>query len=253
VRSAAEARTALAGGADIIDAKEPGAGALGRLAPASLAAIQREVGGRCPVSATIGDMELAPLPVRAAVEEMAASGVDIVKVGIFAGDLAGTLAALGGLAAHGIRLVAVAFADHRTDLAPLVTRCAGAGFYGIMLDTARKSGGPLTTHKSLQELASFTAAARLAGLLTGLAGSLRLADVPALAGLGADYLGFRSALTAGRRADALDPEAVRAIRAAIDQASTVSKSIAAATAGAIAAATEASSGAATGTISSKLR
>lgn len=253
VRSGEEAATALAGGADIIDAKEPAAGALGRVASTVLAAIVREVGGRSPVSATIGDMDLAPLPVREAVEKMAARGVDIVKVGIFEGDLAGTLAALEPIAAQGIRLVAVAFADRRPDLPSLVARCAEAGFYGVMLDTAEKGAGPLTAHASLPELASFTAAARRAGLFTGLAGSLRLADVPALAALGADYLGFRSALTAGRRADALDPEAVRAIRAAIDQASALPRSIATATAGAIAAAAGASSGAASGSRSSKLR
>lgn len=253
VRCAAEATTALAGGADIIDAKEPASGALGRVAPAALAAILGVVDGRCEVSATIGDMELAPPAVRAAVEEMAASGVDIVKIGIFAGDLAGTLAALAPVAARGVRLVAVAFADRRPDLADLVARCAEAGFYGVMLDTAEKRAGPLTTQASAVELAAFVAAARRARLFTGLAGSLRLADVPALAALGADYLGFRSALTAGARTDALDPRAVRAIRAALDQASSLPRSIATATAGAIDAAAEARAGVAAGTSASKPR
>jgi uncharacterized protein (UPF0264 family) len=252
VRSAEEAATALVGGADIIDAKDPTSGALGRVAPAALAAILGEVGGRCPVSATIGDMELAPPPVRDAVEEMAARGADIVKIGIFDGDLAGTFAALAPLAARGVRLVAVAFADRHPDVAPLVARCAEAGFYGIMLDTAEKSAGPVTAHASVPELTSFIMAARRAGLFTGLAGSLGLADVPALTAVGADYLGFRSALTVGRRAEALDLEAVRAIRRAIDQVS-AAPSIATATAGAIAATVVASSGAESGTSASKLR
>jgi (5-formylfuran-3-yl)methyl phosphate synthase len=252
VRSAEEAATALAGGADIIDAKDPISGALGRVAPAVLAAILEEVRGRCPVSATIGDMELAPLAVRGAVQEMAACSVDIVKVGIFDGDVAGTFSALAPLAARGVRLVAVAFADRNHDVAPLVARCAEAGFYGIMLDTAEKSAGPVTAHASLPELVSFTMAARRAGLFTGLAGSLRLADMPALAAVGADYLGFRSALTVGRRVEALDLEAVRAIRSAIDQLS-AAPSIATATAGPIAAAVGASSGAESGTSASKLR
>jgi uncharacterized protein (UPF0264 family) len=252
VRCAAEATTALAGGADIIDAKEPASGALGRVAPAALAAILGMVDGRCEVSATIGDMELAPRAVRAAVEEMAASRVDIVKIGIFAGDLAGTLAALAPVAARGVRLVAVAFADRRPDLGDLVARCAEARFYGVMLDTAEKRAGPLTAHASAEQLAAFVAAARRAGLFTGLAGSLRLADVPMLAVLGADYLGFRSALTAGARADALDLRAVRAIRAALDQASSP-RSSATATAGAIDAAAEARAGVAAGTSASKPR
>jgi uncharacterized protein (UPF0264 family) len=253
VRSVSEASIALAGGADIIDAKEPEAGALGRLAPATLAAILRAVDGQCPVSATIGDMGLAPRPVRAAAEALAASGVDIVKIGLFEGDLAGTLRALQPFAEKGIRLVAVAFADRRPDLAELVARCAEVGFYGIMLDTADKQAGPLTAHVSSPALASFIAAARRTGLFTGLAGSLRLSDVAAVARLSPDYLGFRSALTAGRRADALDLQAVRAVRGALDQASAPARSIATATAGAIAAAGSPSAGAASGIRVSKLR
>jgi uncharacterized protein (UPF0264 family) len=251
VRSAAEASTALAGGADIIDAKEPGSGALGRLDAAALVAILAAVGRRRPVSATIGDMPLAPGPVRAAVEEIAASGVDIVKVGMFEGDPDGTLRALAPLAAGGLRLVAVAFADRDPDLAALVARCAEAGFHGLMLDTAGKGSGKLTAHLPLAALAHFVADACRAGLRTGLAGSLRLADVALLAPLGADYLGFRSALTTGGRADALDPGAVRAIRAALDQAASSSRATAAA--GAIAAAASASVGVASGTSVSKPR
>ena len=251
VRSAEEARIALAGGADIIDAKEPAAGALGRVPPATLAAIVETVGGQCPVSATIGDVPLAPAPVRQAVERTATSGADIVKIGIFEGDLAATLDALAPLANGGSRLVAVAFADRRPALAPLVARCAAAGFYGVMLDTAAKGGGSLTAHLGLAALAEFIAAARRARLVTGLAGALQVADVPVLAPLGADYLGFRSALTAGGRHAALDPAAVRAVRAALDQSA--ASSSATATAGAIAAAASASAGSASGTISSKVR
>src|SRR5258707_906089 len=93
VRSADEADVALAGGADIIDAKEPAMGALGAVAPATLRGIAVRVAGRLPVSATIGDLELRPDAVRAAVETTTGDGADIVKIGLFAGDLDGTLAA----------------------------------------------------------------------------------------------------------------------------------------------------------------
>jgi uncharacterized protein (UPF0264 family) len=251
VRSAEEALIALAGGADIIDAKEPLSGALGRVDARALAEILAAVARRRPVSATIGDMPLAPAPVGAAAAEMAARGADIVKIGLFDGDLDGTLDALAPLAARGVRLVAVAFADHRPDLEALIARCADAGFYGLMLDTARKGSGPLTAHLPRSALARFVAAARRAGLFTGLAGSLRRADIEVLAALGPDYLGFRSALTLGERGDALDADAVRAIRAALDQAASSSR--AAATAGAIAAAASPSAGAASGTSVSKPR
>jgi dihydroneopterin aldolase len=251
VRSAEEALIALAGGADIVDAKEPSEGALGRIAPASLAEIVAAVGRRRPVSATIGDVELVPSAVRDAVEETAACGTDIVKIGLFDGDLAGTFTALAPLAARGNRLVAVAFADRRPDLSALLARCAEAGFWGVMLDTAQKTAGPLTAHCPVPLLAAFVDEARSAGLVTGLAGSLRLADVPRLARIGPDYLGFRSALTKGKRAESISPEAVRAVREAIVHASAASRRSATETAGATAAASGASSGVSTGTSVSK--
>jgi uncharacterized protein (UPF0264 family) len=218
VRSSEEALIALVGGADIVDVKEPSAGALGRVDGATLTTIVETLDGRRPVSATIGDVSLVPDAVIAAVRETAATGVDIVKIGLFAGDLEGTLSALAPLARVGIRLVAVAFADGAPDLEHLVPRCAAAGFAGIMLDTADKQAGPLTAHLSMDALVRFVASARAHGLLSGLAGALRLADIPGLAPLGADYLGFRSALTLGGRDRSLDLAAVRAVRRAFDVA-----------------------------------
>jgi dihydroneopterin aldolase len=218
VRSAAEAALAVTGGADIVDAKEPSAGALGRVEPAALRAIVREVGGRCPVSATIGDLDLDPEFVSAAVESTAGDGADIVKIGVFPGALEVTWAALNLLTRRGLRLVAVVFADRAPDLVQLPARCAEAGFFGIMLDTADKSLGSLTAHLDPEALAAFVARARTCGLVSGLAGSLRIGDIPSIAPLGADYLGFRSALTVAGRSSGLDATALRAVRQALDHA-----------------------------------
>jgi (5-formylfuran-3-yl)methyl phosphate synthase len=239
VRSAAEAALAVAGGADIIDAKEPAAGALGRVESDVLRAILREVAGRRPVSATIGDLDLSPSVVSAAVEATAADGADIVKIGVFPGALAETWAALRPLAHRGLRLVAVMFADRAPNLVELPKRCAEAGFFGVMLDTADKAAGPLTAHLDREALAGFVARARSLGLASGLAGSLRLGDIPSLVPLGADYLGFRSALTIAGRSSGLDAAALRAVRAALDQAAPSRESSrATATAGAISEASE---------------
>jgi uncharacterized protein (UPF0264 family) len=242
VRSAEEALVALSGGADIIDAKEPGVGALGRVAPEVLRAIVATVGRRCPVSATIGDLELQPEAVLAAAEATAAAGAGIVKIGIFPGDFAETIAALQEPAARGMRLVAVLFADGSPDLSAIVGACGDAGFLGVMLDTADKRSGPLTAHLDPAGLAGFVRLARDRGLISGLAGSLRRADIETLAPLGANYLGFRSALTAGERAGRLDPAAVAGVRQAIDHASRSSR--ATATAGAMSTASDARAGSA---------
>lgn len=250
VRSAVEAHAAVLGGADIVDLKEPAAGALGRLPDETIRAILAAVEGRRPTSATIGDMALAPTPVRVAVMQMADTGVDIVKLGIFAGDAAATIAALAGPAGSGVRLVAVLFADRAPDFG-VVERCADAGFYGVMLDTADKRSGRLTTCLPPPAIQTFVARARASGLLCGLAGSLTAADVADLVPLAPDYLGFRSALTKGGRAAELDGAAVGRMRALLDQAA--SNKTATATAGAQSAAMAAIEGSAAVTMSAKLR
>src|SRR5215210_2805353 len=56
VRSAAEASTALAAGADIIDAKEPSLGSLGPVSSAVLSEIFDRVPERCPLRVALGDV-----------------------------------------------------------------------------------------------------------------------------------------------------------------------------------------------------
>ncbi len=215
VMSAAEAALALDGGADIIDLKNPAAGALGALPPAVLGACVAAVGGRRPVSATVGDLPLDPPRVAEAVARTAATGVGIVKIGLFDGDLPGCIRALKQRRGRPARLVAVLFADRAPDLSVLEP-LAEAGFLGAMIDTADKAAGPLLRHMDLPALAAFVERARALGLLTGLAGSLRLDDVPALAALRPDYLGFRGALCGTRgRSGALDPRALAAVRRAL--------------------------------------
>ena len=83
VASATEALAALAGGADIIDAKDPLAGALGAVPIAVLTEIRAAVAGERPLTAAIGDAgdEAA---IEATACAFAAAGAAVVKVG-FAG------------------------------------------------------------------------------------------------------------------------------------------------------------------------
>lgn len=216
VRSLHEARQALAAGVDVIDLKEPADGALGAV-PLSVARLVAALPNRPRVSATIGDLPFTAEAVVPGVRAMAATRVDIVKVGIFDGDTAATLAALRPLCSEGIKLVAVMFADRSPDLA-LLPRLATAGFHGAMLDTADKAGGGLRRHLSERQLRAFVAAARRNRLLCGLAGSLAIDDIAPLAALAPDYLGFRGALCARGRADALDPARLDAVRQALRRA-----------------------------------
>ncbi|WP_375408004.1 (5-formylfuran-3-yl)methyl phosphate synthase [uncultured Methylobacterium sp.] len=217
VRNVLEAESACLSEADLVDAKDPALGALGALDVGLVRAMVAQVAGRKATSAVAGEPKDAR-DLAARVAAMAATGVDYVKVALppaLRADPAALVAAAGE--APG-RLIAVLFAEDGVDL-PALPRLAEAGFVGAMIDTGAKNGRRLTDWITPDDLAAFTTACRAQGLISGLAGSLCLADIPALAGLGAGYLGFRGGLCLGgdRRA-ALDPkrvaEAARTLRAA---------------------------------------
>ncbi len=218
VTSAAEAGVVLTAGADILDLKDPHSGALGALPSPVIREAVRAVAGRRTVSATAGDLPMQPRRVADAVSRIAGLGVDIVKVGLFpGGDPLACITALAGEAGRGTRIVAVLFADQAPDFA-MIDRLHEAGFAGAMLDTADKGAGGLRRHLADAVLVDFVERVSRCGMLSGLAGSLGLADIAPLARHAADYLGFRGALCKDGRTSTLDPERVRAVRTAIDQA-----------------------------------
>jgi uncharacterized protein (UPF0264 family) len=221
VMTVAEARLAVAAGADIVDAKDATVGALGALPIATVAAIRAAVPAHMTVSATVGDLPAAPDVVCPAVVAMAGTGVDHVKIGIFpGGDARATIAALGRLdlatPLGRPTLVGLLLADRAPDVG-LVPAMAAAGFAGVMLDTADKTGRSMPDVLDVATRAAFLATARRHGLFTGLAGSLRVCHVAALAQAGADVLGFRGAACDGGRWGRLSATAVRALAATIDE------------------------------------
>jgi uncharacterized protein (UPF0264 family) len=217
VRSPAEAEIAIAAGVDIIDLKEPARGALGAVAHAVARDVVAMVDGAARVSATIGDLHGDAARVAAAARAMAATGVDIVKVGLFdERERADVLTALAPLAADGIRIVVVLLVDRGLHIE--VGDVAAAGLYGAMLDTAGKASGRLTQLLTIDQIRDFPESCRRASrrLLCGLAGSLRLEDIAAARRGGPDYLGFRGALChAGARTGRLSGQRIAAVRAAL--------------------------------------
>jgi uncharacterized protein (UPF0264 family) len=216
VRSEDEARLAVSEGADIIDCKEPAAGALGALDAGTVIAIRKAVPTHIPVSATIGDLPCEPKVLAPAAQCMASTGVEYVKAGFFPGPAAReAVAALGRMDLGRSRLVAVLFADRDPDFS-LVSAMADAGFAGVMIDTAGKDRGALPDILSLPQMKQFLADVRKRGMFAGLAGSLRLEHVTQLRALGPDILGFRGALcSGGQRKSALDTIAMRAVHRAL--------------------------------------
>jgi uncharacterized protein (UPF0264 family) len=219
VQSLEEAQTLAGCLPDILDLKNPAAGALGALPQDTVSDIANWASGRCLVSATVGDLPMQADIIADAVRQMAASGVDYVKVGLFAApglaDCIGQLQP--SLRTLNKPVIAVLFADQIHDIS-LIEAIKQAGFAGVMLDTAAKNGQGLLDHWTTAELRAFVELSRQHTLLCGLAGALKLEDIDRLESLGADYLGFRSALCdKQRRTSTLNPQRAVAVRERLQQ------------------------------------
>lgn len=216
VRSVDEALLAADGGADFIDLKEPGQGALGGLPVATIGAIVaalRAAGSRLPVSATIGDVPMHRLDtILERVEAVGACGVDYVKVGIERSPGAG--AVLRALAACGRPLVPVFIADRGLD-ERAVALALSLRFPGVMVDTADKHAGSLFDVLARSAIEGFVAMAREAGTMVGIAGAMRRDDAARIVALAPDFAGFRSAVCRGARSDALDAQCLAGLVAAV--------------------------------------
>jgi uncharacterized protein (UPF0264 family) len=223
VANSMEARHAVEGGADLIDAKDPLAGALGAVSLDTLREIHDAVSARRVVSAALGDASDEGLIERSAFD-YGRTGVGFVKVGF-----AGTRdpfrverllrAAVGGVEATGLEncgVVAVAYADSggTTSVEPtrLVDIAARVGAAGVLLDTAHKDGPGLLRLVSIGTLRSWVARSHGAGLTVALAGKLTAEDLPRIFETGADIVGVRGAACEHGRSSRVVAERVRALR-----------------------------------------
>jgi uncharacterized protein (UPF0264 family) len=222
VRSAEEARAAAAGGADIVDGKNPFTGALGALLPTVVREIAANVGVNRLVSAALGDAASEDAIERDAAA-FTAAGAALVKVG-FAGvtarDRVEALVAATGRGAGNHRVIAVAYADFDRIAGPssldVLEAAARLGVAGILLDTADKSGPGLRHLVSAPALARWVATARAAGLLVALAGKLAAEDLAFVRDAGADIAGVRGAACDGGRGGRVTAERVRQLRRRLD-------------------------------------
>jgi uncharacterized protein (UPF0264 family) len=228
VRNVAEAKLAAELGAELIDLKEPRHGALGAVPEAEQRRILVALGeqqstSRPMVSATVGDLPFYAAILAEAILQTEATGVDIVKFGVFAS---------GDAARHGFadldqrlrssprraKLVALLLADRMADIDEAIALANMAlqvsGIAGVMIDTAAK-GEPLRALPDIfaaPDLSRFVASVHGNGGFVGLAGCLRHEHIFSLVATGADVLGFRGALCAGSRTDALDARCFSSVR-----------------------------------------
>jgi uncharacterized protein (UPF0264 family) len=216
VRDVAEALEALAGGAAVIDVKEPIRGPLGRADADAAAAIGRALDGRAPWTLACGELASGADNVAHLHRVLEQLGPNIappaaVKAGPAGLDLAGWQAAQRRLAdslPDGIAAVAVAYADWEQACAPAPDRiidaatAAGAGM--VLIDTFDKSAGGLFEPRSPFVVAGWLEQARAAGVGVALAGRLQPRQVPLAVELGADVVAVRSAACVGGRMGRVD-------------------------------------------------
>ncbi len=214
VRSVAEAEAALAGGAALIDVKEPSRGSLGPADETTVAAVIGCVQQRRPVSAAMGELGAVAPPLRT-------RGLSYGKWGLagrgsdvgWRKELAGTAGRL-SRTDPSCQLVAVAYADwQRAHSPPPAEVCVFAQHQrcgAFLLDTWCKDGSTLLDWLSTAEIGRLCSICRAAGIPVALAGSLRLAHVPLLAPVQPDWFAVRGAVCrGGARGRELDPDAVR--------------------------------------------
>jgi uncharacterized protein (UPF0264 family) len=226
VRSAEEVAAALAGGADIIDAKEPARGSLGAVTSAVLSAIAGHTPAWVPLSVALGDctdldelratMDAARPPDRPAPVYLKLGFAGTRSLGRITALLKDAVAA-----ANPNGLVAVGYADHGAagTLPPedVLGAAVTAGARGVLVDTWRKDGRALLDHLSIERLTSLSLGARSAGLLFALAGSLDGAAIARLAGL-ADIVGVRGAACRGGRSGTVNAGCVAELRRRVGRA-----------------------------------
>jgi uncharacterized protein (UPF0264 family) len=218
VVSASEARSALAGGADIVDVKDPSQGPLGAPSPRVLSEVVAEVAGAAPVSVALGDMPSLPHTAALAARGAALSGASYVKVGLRGAstvdDAVALMRAVAESVAPATAVIAAAYADAGAlappALAPrwLPEVVDRSGIAGALVDTFVKDGRGLYSWLSEPELVELIARTRRAGGSFAIAGQLALGD---LRRVEADIVGVRSAVCrGGDRAGELDSELVAA-------------------------------------------
>lgn len=224
VRDPDEARTALAGGAHIIDAKEPSAGALGMVDSAMLQEIRAVVPRGRALSAALGDAHSLP-QVRRNLHATEGAELWFAKFG-FAGVSqpkrvaqlleAAVRASYRWLSSPAV--VAVGYADweRARSLEPsrLVQLASAAGVRGVLLDTAFKDQGGLFQLWTEEQIAELVFSVREAKLLTALAGGLGLEEVARARAMRVDVAGVRGAACEGGRNGTISLKRVTALVAA---------------------------------------
>jgi uncharacterized protein (UPF0264 family) len=212
VRDVAEAEIVFAGGADLIDVKEPLRGALGAADPQIWDDVLRAVGGRVPTSAAMGelcDCDWPPIPANFTFAKLGLAGCG--GMNNWAELWQQTLAQFPA----DVQPVAVIYADYEIANSPppdeILARAKSAGCSAVLVDTFDKSHGGLLDHFSLVDIKTLVRTCRRQNLVSVLAGSLTESTIEKLLPLKPNYVGVRGAACEGARTGRLDLGRVKSL------------------------------------------
>ncbi len=203
-----EAIEAIAGGADIVDIKNPKEGTLGASFPWIIRRIRAVTPQNIEVSCTIGDLPNLPGTASLAALGAATIGVNYIKAGLYGVKtkddavflMQNVVKAVKDFDST-IKIVATGYADAELVGAVdplLVPKIASASECELaMIDTAVKDGKNLFDFLSVDQLKAFVDEAHGYGLKAALAGSLKKEHIPTLCALGVDVIGMRGAACTG--------------------------------------------------------
>jgi (5-formylfuran-3-yl)methyl phosphate synthase len=213
VRDAAEARIALEAGVDLVDLKEPRAGALGAVAPSVAAEVVRSVAGRVPLSMALGEvLERPKVPVP--------EGIRWAKLGLAGCALRDDWRRAWSEAAAALPstcgLVAVIYADFEACAAPspevVLREAESLGARAVLVDTAVKNGRGLLDWWTTEAVCRLASGAKSRGMLSVAGGALTPATIPQVAACGVDYVAVRGAACDGDRNGTISATRIAAIR-----------------------------------------
>ena len=228
VRSAVEALAALAGGADVIDVKEPNQGSLGSADDETISDVVRAVADRAPVSAALGELVDLLGSQNGDLARTLVDGVSLFKMGLArCGSLSDWQThwqrAVDMLRStspnRNAQAVAVVYADWHTAQSPSPHDVLSAAIQrrspALLIDTWDKSGGTLFDHWPAGALQGFVSEVRSHNISVVLAGSLTSQNVTTAARLAPDLVAVRTAACEGGRTGTVSEKRVRELKNAI--------------------------------------
>jgi (5-formylfuran-3-yl)methyl phosphate synthase len=218
-----EVATAMAGGADILDVKNPAEGSLGAPRAQVLQDIRAITPDFVKISAAIGDMPNLPGTASLAALGAATCSIDYVKVGLYGPkseeEAVYLLKAVRQAVAAfpSVKVIAGGYADAQRSGTLDPTLLPGiadkAGISGCLIDTYIKDGHNLFDFLTIEALHSLAKEAQTRGLLFALAGALQAEHMGPVNEVGADIVGVRTAACRDdQRKGPLEVEKIRLLR-----------------------------------------